>query len=244
MGISDFRREVERWLNAVLFSAQQDAESDSASRRPIDADPGGAIDGRVVDAVEETLAEARSGSRAIRATFDIQPQAPLSESELSAVYGIGHRLLRSRIDSPQPLAHVRRPRAHQQAGTSDHASAGRPGTVGIASVAEEVIDIVTEAPTCRICLCPENADEGPLRAYGVACSHVFHLHCITQWSWSNRTDCPVCRQPLSLADTSTTPSTPAIPPQSDMIDVASIATSASFRGIFSGTVASMSMHSL
>ena len=52
MGISDFRREVERWLNAVLFSAQQDVESDSASRRPIDADPGGTIDGRVVDAVE------------------------------------------------------------------------------------------------------------------------------------------------------------------------------------------------
>ena len=37
MGISDFRREVQRWLNAVLFSARQDAESDSASRRPIDA---------------------------------------------------------------------------------------------------------------------------------------------------------------------------------------------------------------
>ena len=71
MGISTFRREVQRWLNAVLFSAQQDAESDSASRRPIDADPVGAIDGRVVDAVEEALAEARSGSRAIRATFDI-----------------------------------------------------------------------------------------------------------------------------------------------------------------------------
>ena len=122
MGISDFRRQVQRWLNAVLFSAQQDAESDSASRRPIDADPVGAIDGRVVDAVEEALAETRSGSRAIKAAFDIQHQAPLTESELSAMYGIGHRLLRGGIDGPQPLAHIRRPRAHQQAGTSDHAS--------------------------------------------------------------------------------------------------------------------------
>ena len=230
MGISEFRRMVERWLNTVLFSAEQDAESDSASRRPIDADPGGAIDGRVVDAVEEALAEERSGSRAIRATFDIQHQAPLSESELSAMYGIGHRLLRSRIDGPQPLAHVRRPRAHQQAGTSDHASAGQPGTVAVASVAEEVIDMVTESPTCRICLYPENAHDDPLRADGVACSHMFHLHCIMQWLCSNRTDCPVCRQPLSLAENSTTPATPAIPPQSDMIDVASIATSAAFSG--------------
>ena len=71
MGISEFRRMVERWLNTVLFSAEQDAESDSASRRPIDADPEGAIDGRVVDAVEEALAETMSGSGAIRATFDI-----------------------------------------------------------------------------------------------------------------------------------------------------------------------------
>ena len=228
MGISEFRRMVERWLNTVLFSAEQDAESDSASRRPIDADPAGAIDGRVVDAVEEALAEAGSGSRAIRTTFDIQHQAPLSESELSAMYGIGHRLLRSRIDGPQPLAHVRRPRAHQQAGTSDHASAGRPGIVGVASGAEEVIDIVTESPTCRICLYPENAEDGPLRAYGVACSHMFHLHCITQWSSTNRNDCPVCRQPFSLADNSTTPATPATSPQSDMIDVALIATSAAF----------------
>ena len=129
--------------------------------------------------------------------FGVPPHGRLSESELSVMCGIGHCLLRGRIDGPQALAHVRRPRAHQQAGTSVHASAGRPGAVGVASVAEEVIDIVTNSSTCRICLYPENAEDGPLRAYGIGCSHMFHLHCITQWSWPNRTDCPVCRQPLS-----------------------------------------------
>ena len=202
MGISDFRREVERWLNTTLYSAQQDVSSASASRRPIDADPVGAIDGRVVDAVEESLAETVSGFSQNRPTFDIQHQAPLGDSELLAMYGIGFRLLQSRIDGSidgsTPLAHVRRPGVLQRAVTSVHASTARPGTVGVATVAEEVIDLVAESPTCRICMCPANAEDGPLRAYGVACSHVFHLHCITQWSLFNRTDCPVCRQCISL----------------------------------------------
>ena len=62
MGIGRFRREVQRWLNGALFSAQQDAES--ASRMPTDVDPVGIIDLTVVDAVEESLAEPGSSSRA------------------------------------------------------------------------------------------------------------------------------------------------------------------------------------
>ena len=53
MGIGQFRREVQRWLNGSLLSAQQDAES--ASRMPTDVDPVGIIDARVVDAVEWRL---------------------------------------------------------------------------------------------------------------------------------------------------------------------------------------------
>ena len=62
MGIGQFRREVQRWLNGSLFSAQQDAESES--RMPTVVDPVGIIGQRVVDDVEESLSESRPGSRA------------------------------------------------------------------------------------------------------------------------------------------------------------------------------------
>ena len=81
MGIGQFRREVQRWLNGSYFSAQQDAESES--RMPTDVDPVGIIDQRVVDAVEESLleSESSSGSGANTArTYDIQQQAPLNDS--------------------------------------------------------------------------------------------------------------------------------------------------------------------
>ena len=74
MGIGRFKREVKRWLNGSLFSAEQDAESES--RMPTDVDPVGIIDQRVVDAVEESLLESGSWSRAntARTSYDIQPK--------------------------------------------------------------------------------------------------------------------------------------------------------------------------
>ena len=232
MRFSDFRKEVERWLNGVLFSAQQDAESGGASRRPIDADPESAIDGRAVDAVEEALAESRrrSESRAIRPTFDVQHQAQLSESELSAMYGIGHHLLRG-LNGPPPLAHFPRVQSRPRvpspvaAVTSDPARSPVPGA-GVANIAEEVIDMVTEPATCRICLSPESQEDGPLQAFGEICNHVFHTHCIMNWLSGNRRDCPVCRQPVSLTLIDAPASTQQTPPQPHMIDVASFATSA------------------
>ena len=111
MGIGQFKREVQRWLNGSLFSAQQDAESES--RMPTDVDPVGTVDGRVVDAVEESLLPSGSGSRAngARATYDIQPQEPLTDSEMSAMYGLGYNLMRRSLRGGQeitnrPLAHV------------------------------------------------------------------------------------------------------------------------------------------
>ena len=58
MGIGLFRREVQRWLNGYLLSAQRDAVSES--RMPTDVDPEGIIDQRVVDAVEDAVEESLS----------------------------------------------------------------------------------------------------------------------------------------------------------------------------------------
>ena len=203
MGIGQFRREVQRWLNGSLFSAQQDAES--ASRMPTDVDPVGTVDGRVVDAVEESLLESGKGKGKGRAIYDIQPQAPLTDSEMSAMYGLGHRLIRRSLRGGQeitnrPLAHVR----------PDHARSSESAPEA-ATVAEQVIGIVQEPPTCRICMEPESEVDGPLRRFGAACDHVFHTHCIMRWAQTRNQAsqaCPVCRQNLTDEALGTDPATP------------------------------------
>ena len=221
MGIGQFRREVQRWLSGALFPAQQDAQS--ASRMPTEVDPVDIIDQRVVDAVEEAVTD--SGSRnTTRTSHDIQPQAQLTDSEMSAMYGMGYDLIR-RMNGGQvtsrPLAHVPRPRSDQQTTrTPDHARSSAPEAAAASNtvnadaatvtVAEELRGLVQEPPTCRICLSPENEVDGPLQVFGVACDHVFHMHCIMNWAQTSaRPVCPVCRQSLSLeARIGTTPATP------------------------------------
>ena len=91
------------------------------------------------------------------------------------------------------------------------------------TVADELLGLVQEPPTCRICLSPENEVDGPLQVFGVACDHVFHMHCIMNWAQTSaRPVCPVCRQSSSLeVRVGTTPATPTRPPQSGSIDFAS-----------------------
>ena len=230
MGIGQFRREVQRWLSGALFPAQQDAQS--ASRMPTEVDPVDIIDQRVVDAVEEAVTD--SGSRnTTRTPHDIQPQAPLTDPEMSVMYGMGYELIR-RMNGGQvtstPLAHVPMPRSDQPTGTPDHARSSAPEAAAASNtvnadaatvtVAEELHGLVQEPPTCRICLGPENEVDGPLQAFGVACNHVFHMQCIMNWAQTRaRPDCPVCRQGLSL-EALVWP-TPTRPPQSGLIDFAS-----------------------
>lgn len=239
MGIGQFRREVQRWLNGSLFSAQQDAESES--RMPTDVDPVGIIDQRVVDAVEESLLESESSSvsRANTArTYDIQQQAPLNDSEMAAMYGLGYNLIRrSMMNGGQeiinrPLAHVPR-RDHAMSSAPEAATASNTVNADAATVAEQVIRIVEEPPTCRICLEPENRVDGPLRPFGVACDHVFHTQCIMRWASNRGPSCPVCRQGLSLEAQGIIPPTPVTTSSSSSqtsgsIDVASFVTGDEF----------------
>ena len=197
MGIGKFRREVQRWLNGYLFSAEQDAESES--RMPTDVDPANIIDQRVVDAVEESLLDLEPRHRS-----HIQQQAPLNESEMTAISGLGYNLLRDSMTNGgqeiMPLAHVPR-RDHFISPAPEAATASNTVNADFATVAEQVIQIVEEPPTCRICLEPESELSGPLVPCGVVCDHVFHLQCITRWASYSREDwqsCPVCRQGLTL----------------------------------------------
>ena len=121
-GIGDFRRMIQRWLRKIKSSALRDAKS--ASRGPTEKDPEGTIEDRIVDVVEETLEEDmteeetleedRTEARMAEAientdVHQIAHQEELNDSQLAAVFGIGHRILRmnGRIKGPPPLAHIR-----------------------------------------------------------------------------------------------------------------------------------------
>lgn len=233
MGIGRFKREVHRWLTGSLLVAQQDAES--ASRMPTDVDPVGIIDQRVVDAVEDSLLESGSRSRAntARRTYAIQHQAPLTNSEISAMYGLGYNLIRRMMNDGQeitnnrPFEHVSRSVHARSARSSAPVAATASNIVNAdtATAADQVIEIVQDPELCRICLEPENEEDGPLLGFGVVCDHVFHTQCIMRWIQTNpaeRRSCPVCRQSLSDLARGTTPATPTSPPQSGSIELCRI----------------------
>ena len=95
---------------------------------------------------------------------------------------------------PSPLHMFEKEAIFQQARTSGHARstgthfvpattpatipATTPATDQSDDAAGQMVEVMREVPTCRICIKPEDVLLGPLVSHGVACNHSFHLHLV------------------------------------------------------------------
>ena len=92
IGIGDFRRSLSQWVvQAHNQAAQEQAEP---SRGPLDQDEPGAVDTRTLDSVENAMdLDAKNLSTQHILMGTIAEQAPLTPTQMQALYGVGFDLL-------------------------------------------------------------------------------------------------------------------------------------------------------
>ena len=217
IGIGRFRSTLTQWVNRAQRHADRDL--DEPSRGPLESDAPSTVDTCTLDSLQNALAndpdpEAQSENAAAstRPIVHIRPppparrptlrhtaiveQASLTDGEMRALYGMGHRVMMQMsggaIAGGQPL-------------TVDVGTGRRQGIRETEAATPEEVDAEAVVAAlavadnadlqCGICLDGDTAELGTLMR--LSCGHRFHEFCITGWEETHRnTTCPHCRGPI------------------------------------------------